>query len=168
MSPWDEIPYFQVPKYTYVSLPTNTFTQVLKAEQRRIGIIFSNPNSSPTLAAGILTVTTDASMPQNAVPAQCGFNVISTDTPRSFLQKDYGVLIQSDWFALNTSAATVTLTVCEILLYKWNDVVANEGKPSQFRYSADVERIAQRLIAQPEQAQDYLLSAARGNGYSLE
>lgn len=107
MAPWDEMAFFQPVKTSSFSSNPGVIQQVATSNSARVGLIFANP-SSVTVR---LTVT----------PNVAGLFLIDLPTlamPWVILQKDLGILCQSEWFA--SVPLMGNLTVYEILLKEFN------------------------------------------------
>ena len=106
LPPWETIQYFK-PQSGNATINA-VATQILTWNPHRVGVIFSN-------VSGVgLSVS-----PFDLLLAGSGFVFLAANSPPLALtHRDWGVLVQSDWWALGTGAGA-TVAWIELLLTDW-------------------------------------------------
>lgn len=106
LSPWDQAPFFQpIRETTYSNL--TVVTSVAKADPQRIALLFCNVLGSQ------INISTSRILDNNT-----GIPILGSVVPLMLLHKDFGPLVQAEWFAFDASLPCA-LTVIEVLLSKW-------------------------------------------------
>lgn len=107
LSPMDSIQYFDPPKVTSFSVSNTGASHIVSYNPMRVGLILS------CAAAGGAVC-----LPDPSVTSSKGIQISGSVLPIMLTQTDWGILVQSDWYAIGVGA-TVTVTVTEVLLNKW-------------------------------------------------
>lgn len=106
LAPWDEIGYFQTPKYTTIQLSTSvSWAPILTQNANRVAVIFS--------ATGTVQISSD-----NSISLSGGVVLTSNAPSISFTEAEFGPLPSQPWYAA-TNLSGPWLTVCEIILQTW-------------------------------------------------
>lgn len=120
MSPWDAVTWFETPTVTYVSVTVATLKQVVAANVRRVYLAFISQNQAGHAYA------------PNTTPFTGKGYISSSNVPSiEFRFADHGPLVTSEWFVY--PAATITVTVVEVILRDWprdKIVEVKNGQPA--------------------------------------
>lgn len=107
LAPWDEMAYFDAPRWTLTQMVVGQSIQVVGANSQRVVLMFAAPAG---IADPEISTRDDLGATKNLL-------VKSGNLPLIFTQRDHGPLCQAQWFG--TSTAAVNLTVVEVVLREW-------------------------------------------------
>jgi hypothetical protein len=110
MSPWEEAEHFDLPAPTIVTVANGT-QQLVKANPQRVGLIVTNFCSAVVFLNPVFQAP--SSNPSKGWPC------INYAPPLVLLQSQLGVLVQCQWWANNTFAASCDLQVIELVMKDW-------------------------------------------------
>lgn len=114
MAPWQEFTYFEQPLSNVFTITPGTDFLIAQSNPSRVGIIMSA--DSPSIV-GVLVRPGQSIDPITPI----GINLPGNGIPISFLQKDWGNMVQVEWHAFDRSN-TSRVMVVEVILRDWPKV----------------------------------------------
>lgn len=108
LSPWEENTWFEVPiENSFTGDNTTNAFKIVNYNPRRVALTFSNRGPQTMLVSTSNSGTTQ------------GFILNPTVNPFPILQKDFGNLVQVEWFAYGLGVGAWGMTVLEVILREW-------------------------------------------------